>query len=282
MTADPLSDFFTRAERQLKDKQEAQQQQKQPGKLSQRGSNQETVPSYGEQVLGEWDQKYLALKVKRSLQVPRNLVHPNRFSFVRAPLPRLTAPPEPDSHSFATQLRHESGMIATGELRGAVLLGYVMDSYKDQMYVDFGGKFHCVLSPTKEQSCFVRGAWVVLRLLEHEHVRRFLGSEQGLSLHEANAMLIRLHRKPMYIEESGLRLLPLLELDPEQNEDGAGGTSTGTLEEEEELDIDEELSLEDDGADYGEEEQLLTKKDSLYPEKKIYKYYKKYKPIEDR
>ena len=51
--------------------------------------------------------------------------------------------PEPSNKSFATLLR-ESKLMQLGEFTGSVLVGEVFDVHGDDLYIDFGGKFHCV------------------------------------------------------------------------------------------------------------------------------------------
>ena len=51
--------------------------------------------------------------------------------------------PEPSNKSFATLLR-ESKLMQLGEFSGSILVGEVFDVNGDDLYIDFGGKFHCV------------------------------------------------------------------------------------------------------------------------------------------
>ena len=45
--------------------------------------------------------------------------------------------------SFASMLRR-SKLIAIGKPEGRVLVGTIIETMNDDLYIDFGGKFHCV------------------------------------------------------------------------------------------------------------------------------------------
>jgi len=45
--------------------------------------------------------------------------------------------------SFATMLR-QSKLIAVGKPKGRIVIGTIIEALNDDLYIDFGGKFHCV------------------------------------------------------------------------------------------------------------------------------------------
>ena len=53
--------------------------------------------------------------------------------------------------SFATLLR-ESSFTAIGDPGGRVVKGTIFEVLGDDLYIDFGGKFHCVCTRPKENS----------------------------------------------------------------------------------------------------------------------------------
>ena len=66
---------------------------------------------------------------------------------------------------------------------------------ENDLYIDFGGKFHCVCTRPRgpKRHLYNRGAEVRLRIKELELSRKFLGYEKAISLLEADCVLLGLH-----------------------------------------------------------------------------------------
>jgi small subunit ribosomal protein S28 len=98
--------------------------------------------------------------------------------------------------TFAKMFR-QSKFVQLGGLKGRLLSGRIVDVVDDDLYVDFGGKFHAVVQrpQTKQRDQHTIGAVVSIRLQSWEMAARFLGASRHISLLEADAQLVGLLRR---------------------------------------------------------------------------------------
>ncbi|CAG5116679.1 unnamed protein product [Candidula unifasciata] len=95
-----------------------------------------------------------------------------------------------ENESFATMLR-KSKFVSLGEFSGRLVEGTIFEVMEDDLYIDFGGKFHCVCPrPKRNPDHYHRGRKVLVSLQAMEMSSSFLGSDKHVTLLEADGTLI--------------------------------------------------------------------------------------------
>lgn len=98
----------------------------------------------------------------------------------------------PRQDTFASLLRN-SKFIDLGNPEGKVVLGEIFHIVNNDLYIDFGWKFHCVCPrPQKNSLQYKRGSKVKLLIKDLELSTRFLGASTDLTMLEADCILLGL------------------------------------------------------------------------------------------
>jgi len=101
-----------------------------------------------------------------------------------------------DANAAFLDMMRTSALVRMGDVNGRVLVGRVVHTRADDLYVDFGGKFNCVVRrPRNHQNRYNKGVLVLVRVHDTELSSRFLGSDVDMTLLEADATLVGLYDK---------------------------------------------------------------------------------------
>lgn len=115
----------------------------------------------------------------------------DKFSHINDPKPPEKPLP------FVTLLR-QSEFMNLGDPEGKQIYGRIFKVIEDDLYIDFGWKFHCVCPrPLKNGEFYVRNSLVLLKIRDLELSTRFIGSTVDTTILEADCVLIRLVDSPL-------------------------------------------------------------------------------------
>lgn len=95
------------------------------------------------------------------------------------------------SGSIPGQEQSFAALFQAVPFKDRVLVGKILHVVRDDLYIDFGGKFHCVCRrPAAGGERLQRGSRVRLKVLDPELTARFLGAKTDTTLLEAQAVLL--------------------------------------------------------------------------------------------
>ncbi|XP_015226940.1 PREDICTED: 28S ribosomal protein S28, mitochondrial [Cyprinodon variegatus] len=95
------------------------------------------------------------------------------------------------SGSIPGQEQTFASLFKEAPIRDNVVVGRIFHVVRDDLYIDYGGKFHCVCRrPAAGGERLQRGSRVRLKILDPELTARFLGAKTDTTLLEAQGILL--------------------------------------------------------------------------------------------
>ncbi|KAL0280946.1 UNVERIFIED_CONTAM: hypothetical protein PYX00_002091 [Menopon gallinae] len=103
----------------------------------------------------------------------------------------LSEPKKKDDHETFASMFRNSAFVDIGNPAGKVVLGKIFNITNNDLYIDFGWKFHTVCSvPERSIGNYKIGSKVLLKIVDLELTAKFLGDVKYTSLLEADCKLL--------------------------------------------------------------------------------------------
>jgi len=114
-------------------------------------------------------------------------------------------PSEPED--LFESLLYNSPLLQLESFHGKTLVGKILDVVNDDLYIDYGGKFHMVVTQGKvetwghkrqqqQQQRYEKGQLVHVEVKDYEIIGKFMGDEKYITINESDGVVLGPYLSP--------------------------------------------------------------------------------------
>ena len=110
---------------------------------------------------------------------------------------------ESEPEDLFERLLFDSPLLQLDSFKGKQFVGRITDVVGEDLYVDYGGKFHLVVTQSKERKrwsqpahVYESGQLVRVQVNDYEIIGRFMGDDKFITINESDGVLVGPYHGP--------------------------------------------------------------------------------------